>query len=276
MPCLDLKLFLHKVFHIKKIMKKILWLVSLAFVCVAFGPDLQKKVIRTSDGFDVECYISPTKLKRYNSKKMYHWFRSGRLHQTVASAGGYVLHKEYLKYYRSNQIAEEGTFSYGLKVGAWRTWHENGIPKTIEHWRNGYRDGKFIAYDSLGKTTLTGAYTYNLKSGYWIDHITKDSTYYKGEDSFKERPLNLIERTLRKKDSLEKVEIKRERVAQRYKDSVGRVERKVARRLKRKNDSIARVKQKADKRTQKRLDSINKSKAPKTSVLDKIFKKKAN
>ena len=50
---------------------------------------------------------------------MYYWFKSGEIHQSISSSGGFVLHKNYLKYFKSNQLAEEGAFSYGLKDGEW-------------------------------------------------------------------------------------------------------------------------------------------------------------
>ncbi|OEK07851.1 hypothetical protein A8C32_15325 [Flavivirga aquatica] len=254
-------------------MKKALSLILFSAICIAFSSDLQKKILRY-DGFNIECYVSPKKRSNFNNNKMYYWFKSGEIHQSLSAAGGFVLHKKYSKYYRSNQLAEQGEFNYGLKTGTWKTWHNNGKLKFIEEWKQGYKNGEFIAFDSLGNQTSTGSYNNNLKNGYWIDFIKKDTTYHRKKEVFNEKPRNLIKRVFRKKDSLEKIQIKLIRATERKNDSIKRIKTKSDRLLKKRNDSIKRVKIKLDKSAKKRLDSINKTKKTKRGFLDKVFKKK--
>ncbi|WP_428741883.1 toxin-antitoxin system YwqK family antitoxin [Tenacibaculum sp.] len=250
-------------------------IVFLVISCIFFSflSDVQKRTIR-DDGFDIECYIALKKLKSFGMDKTYYWFKSGRIHHSLSNIGGYVLHDSYIKYYRSNQLAEKGVFNYGLKTGIWENWYENGQLKLQEVWSNGYRDGEMTSYDEDGNLVLKGEYRNNLKVGYWIDYKTKDTLYYKKDIKFEEKPKNLLQRVLRKKDSIEKVQIKAERINERKKDSLKRVKRKVDRLIKKRNDSINKAQEKMEKLNQKKLDSIEKSRNTHESFFDKLFKKK--
>ncbi|NMH85954.1 toxin-antitoxin system YwqK family antitoxin [Flavivirga algicola] len=253
-------------------MKRVIGLIICSVMCFAFSSDVQRKVIRYN-GFDIECYVSLKKTNHFNKNKTYYWYKSGEIHQSLSTSGGLVLHKKYLKYYKGNQLVEQGTFSFGLKIGDWKTWYKNGKLKTNEAWVNGHRNGHFKAYDSLGNLIEKGNYKNNLKDGYWIDLVKKDTIYHKNDFEFKERPKNLVERLLRKRDSLEKVQIKADRKAKRKHDSINRVKLKLKRSLKKRNDSIKRVKDKLKRKEQKKLDSINRSKAPKKNFFKKLFNK---
>lgn len=228
-------------------------------MCLAFTTDLQKRTVREK-GFDIECYISLKKLKSYDDDKIYYWFKSGGIHQSLSNIGGDVLHDSYLKYYRSNQIAERGIFNYGLKTGTWRDWNEAGQLVLQEQWSNGYKHGKSISYNTNGDLKLKGEYKNNIKVGRWINYNTKDTVYYKKDAVFNEKPQGLIKRLLRKKDSIEKVQIKQDRFIKKRNDSLNRMKIKFKRTLKKRNDSIKRIQNKLNKRIKKKQDSINKIK----------------
>ncbi|HEX9825416.1 MAG TPA: hypothetical protein VGA80_02370 [Flavobacteriaceae bacterium] len=235
-------------------MKKSFVFLLLSFLCLAFSSDVQKRIVREGD-FDIECYISVKKLNHLEHDKVYYWFRSGEIHQSLSSVGGNILHNMYSKYYRSNQLAEKGMFNYGLKTGVWKSWNENGMLNQYQEWYNGYKEGAFIRYDINGNIILKGAYKSNLKDGYWIDYIKKDTTYHKNNTAFKERPKTFVERLLRKRDSLEKVEIKTERITKRKNDSIKRAKLKTERLLKKKKDSLDRATRKQKKQLQRKNDS---------------------
>ncbi|GAA3591210.1 hypothetical protein Q4Q39_15855 [Flavivirga amylovorans] len=257
-------------------MKRVIGIIICSVLCFAFSTDVQRKVIR-DNGFDIECYVAQEKPSNFNKGKIYYWFKSGQIHQSMSTSGGLVLHKKYSKYYKSNQLAEQGTFSFGLKIGDWKTWHENGILMTNVAWSNGYKNGHFKAYDSQGNLIEKGNYKQNLKDGYWIDFVKKDTTYHKNSFKFKERPKNLVERLLRKRDSLEKVQIKTDKRIKRKNDSINRVKLKLERINKKRNDSIKRVQTKLKKLEQKKQDSINKSlgkPTQKKNFLNTLFKTK--
>ena len=262
-------------------MKKYIIMLLMVVMCLAFTTDLQKRTVREK-GFDIECYISLKKLKSYDDDKIYYWFKSGGIHQSLSNIGGDVLHDSYLKYYRSNQIAEQGIFNYGLKTGVWRDWNEAGQLVLQEQWNNGYKHGKSISYNTNGDLKLKGDYKNNIKVGRWINYKTKDTVYYKKDAVFKEKPQGFIKRFLRKKDSTEKVQIKHDRLIIKRTDSLERVKIKFKRKLKKKNDSIKRGQNKLNKSIKKKQDSIKKiNKRLNTSIKNdtigffkRLFKKK--
>lgn len=259
-------------------MKKIFSILLLTSVCFAFTIDVQKKVIRQK-GFDIECFVALVQPVNFNDSKTYYWFKSGEIHESVASSGGFVLHKQYSKYYKSNQLIQQGEFNYGLKTGVWKTWYKNGNLKYKEHWKNGFKEGDFSTYDSLGQLMVQGAYKNNLKSGQWIDYIKKDTTYHAKSLVFDEKPKNLIQRTFRKKDSLEKVQLKLDRINKRKTDSINKQKIKRKRLIEKRNDSIKRANNKLKRLAKKQTDSIEratnkKQKKPKKGFLNTLFKKK--
>ncbi len=254
-------------------MKQVLVILIITLFCFAFTTDVQKRVIRDKE-YDIECFVTSKALKNYNNKKMYYWFRSGKVHRSVSSSGGFLLHGNYSKFFKDNRLAEQGEFSQGLKHGAWKTWYKNGQLKTKEYWDNGFKEWGFTSFDSLGNPVLKGHYRNNKRAGKWIDFANKDTLYYKDNTPYKEKPLNLIERTVRKRDSLEKIQIKQERITKRYNDSLKRVKLKKERIIKKRNDSIHKAQEKISKQRQKKIDSINKSKQPKKNFFKHLFEKK--
>ncbi|MDO5971365.1 hypothetical protein Q4Q35_16280 [Flavivirga aquimarina] len=239
----------------------------LVALCLAFTVELQKRTIR-ENGYDIKCYIALKKINNFDVDKTYYWYKSGGIHKSVANIGGEVLHNEYLKYYRSNQLAEQGTYNYGLKNGLWKSWYENGQLSTLEHWNNGYLDGKIANYDSSGSITLKGEYNNNLKVGTWINYKTKDTSYYKKDLKFEEKPKNLLQRVLYKKDSIEKAQIKLEKVIKRRNDSIGKVKAKLKKKNEKRKDSIKRVTAKHNRKLKKQNDSIQRANKKKNKSVE--------
>lgn len=207
--------------HIRKLMTFLL----ISMICFAFTTDVQKRVIR-ENGFDVECYISLKKLKSFNDDKTYYWFKSGGIHQSLGNVGGYVLHNLHLKYYRSNQLAEKGAFNYGVKNGIWKFWNKKGQLILQERWNNGFKQGEFTKYNDQGDLVTIGTYKNNLKTGRWIDYVSMDTTYHKSDAVFNKKPKNLLQRVLRKKDSLEKANEKSKKLFLKRKDSIEKAKNK--------------------------------------------------
>ena len=249
-------------------MKKGIIVLLTATLCFAFTTDVQKRMVREK-GFDIECYISLKKLNSFNEDKVYFWFKSGEIHQSLSNIGGYVLHSSFLKYYRGNQLAEKGTFDFGLKTGVWESWYENGKLKLQEQWTDGYKDGEVSTYDADGHLVLKGKYRNNLKVGRWINYKTKDTTYYKKDFKLKEKPESLLHHILKRKDSVEKVQIKINRARKKKSDSIKRVKNKMSKEVKKRNDSINRANKK-----QIRSTTQGKTKNTSKSFFKKLFKKK--
>ena len=140
--------------------------------------DIQKKILRSGE-YDIECYVSLKDVSSFDEDKAYYWFKSGEIHTSRYGAGGFVLHKTYSKFYKSNQLAEKGEFNYGLKDGVWKTWYRNGQLKEIIKWNKGVKHGDFIAYNENGTELEKGNFKRNHKVGTWVNLQTKDTTVYK-------------------------------------------------------------------------------------------------
>lgn len=179
-------------------MKKSILLIIISSFCLAFTSDLQKIKVQEGD-FNIEFYVS-LKKKKFEDNKMYYWYKSGAVHKSISNAAGTLLQGQYLKYYRSNQLAEKGVFNLGLKTGVWMSWHENGNLKLKETWKDGYKNGEFITYNSSGDIIHKSAFKNDLKTGLWIDYKTKDSIIYKkGEVFIKKKKKNLFKKLFKNK-----------------------------------------------------------------------------
>lgn len=192
-------------------------LVFFIFLLTSFSAgDLQYREIR-NEKFKIEFYVSLEKKGGYDHEKRYYWYKSGEIHSSVGEIGGDVLEGKFMKYYKTNQLAEKGDFKNGLKVGEWNTWHKNGRIQTTVKWRNGMKNGRFELYDSTGNILLSGRYRSNLKQGEWIDYRVSDTLKYrkgtlKIKDSiqrgsffgrlFKKKERDTLEQNISRKDTL--------------------------------------------------------------------------
>jgi len=184
-------------------MPKIITYTILTFFILSINSDIQRKVIRQGE-FDITCYVSLKKKLKTEANKEYFWFKNGEIHSNYSGIGGLVLHDTYTKYYRSKQLAEMGTFNYGLKHGEWKSWFENGILKEIFVWKNGTKQGIYYKYNEFGELIWSGKYKNGQKSNIWINHKTKDTTYYLKDTISKTRPKSkfskFLKRLFKKKD----------------------------------------------------------------------------
>ena len=125
-------------------MRRLLWLVAVLFLCSFSDTSLIKRI---SDAqFRYEFYTTTKKVSP-KSGRSYHWFKGGTIHNSEYGTAGELLTDNFSKFYHSNQLAESGTFKNGLKVGLWKTWHENGTLHTEAEWSGGTKDGSFAQYD---------------------------------------------------------------------------------------------------------------------------------
>lgn len=191
-------------------MKKIFILTIIFLSFLSTSSDTQRKLIRQDD-FDIECNVYLKLLTNFKKNKEYFWYKSNEIHSSSGVSGGLVLHNNFTKYYRSNQLAQSGYFNYGLKNGIWQEWYENGKTKSIINWKDGSKHGEYLTFDKKGEVLISGYYRNNDSAKVWINHFTKDTTYFKKGESHNEKPKNLFQRVFRKRDSLEKKELKEER-----------------------------------------------------------------
>lgn len=143
---------------------------------------------RISDAnFRYEFYTS-TKEVKPKATKVYFWFKGGAVHSATSGVSGQVLDGNYKKFYHSNQLAEEGNFKYGLKVGLWKNWFENGTIKSTQYWNSGLQTGFYYTYDASGNTIEKGNYKKGKKHGNWINFVSKDTMIYKNGVVFIPKP----------------------------------------------------------------------------------------
>ncbi|MAY21684.1 MAG: hypothetical protein CMC74_02790 [Flavobacteriaceae bacterium] len=160
---------------------------SLAILLVGFiGGQLEKKVIRTKE-YDIHFYVLNETVD-FEKDKMYHWYKSGEIHNSFGAPAGKLLHKEFLKYYADSQLAEKGEFYYGLKNGLWKQWYNNGYLMEEVRWRNGERNGSYTTYGVTGEPIIKGSYHKNEKDGIWVDLIKKDTTWFEDGIAYNEPP----------------------------------------------------------------------------------------
>lgn len=142
---------------------------------------------RISDkNFRYEFYTTEKKINP-KQNKTYSWFKGGLIHEAQGGIAGDLLNDKFIKMYHSNQLAEQGQFKSGLRVGLWKTWHQNGILATTQNWSKGLRSGKFFRYDESGILVENGKFRSNLKTGKWLEAENKEIITYRNGLIIKEK-----------------------------------------------------------------------------------------
>lgn len=90
--------------------------------------------------------------------KFYHYYVGNVIQATESVFQGKVLDGKYLHVRRDKTMIEKGLFDKGLKSGEWITWHGNGHIRTINHWKDGKRDGIYNEFYANGQLHRSGAY----------------------------------------------------------------------------------------------------------------------
>lgn len=137
----------------------------------------QRKIISDSE-FSYTFYVSTKETKAKDSKH-YYWYKSGEIHSSQGGSSGNVLHGEFTKSYKNNNLAEKGSFKNGLKNSVWKRWYKNGQLYEIAQWKNGLRLGDYMQFSENGKVSIRGHYKNNRKHDIWINVPTSDTLYFK-------------------------------------------------------------------------------------------------
>lgn len=163
-------------------LQKLYWVICSAVIFLLFSfqePKLKKRITDTS--FKYEFYVTD-KEPEVESDRIYYWFKGGAIHNSEYGVSGNLLDDTFDKFYLNNQLAEQGSFNKGLKVGLWKTWYENGAVETTQYWDEGRKKGFFYHYTQDGQLMEKGRYRADKKQGKWINYISKDTiSYKKGE-----------------------------------------------------------------------------------------------
>lgn len=151
--------------------------IILAFVLLSFGDPYAIKRISDKE-FRYEFYTTDKKIEP-KIAKTYYWFKGGLIHEAQGGIAGDLLNDKFIKMYHSNQLAEQGQFKNGLRVGEWKTWYSNGVLSTTLNYSKGLKSGKYFRYNEIGALVEHGKYTSNLKTGRWTNTETKEITTYR-------------------------------------------------------------------------------------------------
>ncbi|PXY41160.1 hypothetical protein DMB65_09405 [Flavobacterium cheongpyeongense] len=149
----------------------------LTFTLVSFADPYTLKRISDKD-FRYEFYTTDKKIAP-KLDKTYYWFKGGLIHEAQGGFAGVLLHDKFIKMYHSNQLAEQGQFKEGLRIGLWKTWYPNGALATTLTYYKGLRHGKYFRYNENGTLVENGRFSSNLKTGKWTNTETKEITTYK-------------------------------------------------------------------------------------------------
>lgn len=169
----------------KTIILRLLFLLFFVFILTSFDDPYTIK--RTSDkDFRYEFYTTDKKITP-NKNKTYYWFKGGLIHEAQGGITGDLLDNKFIKMYHTNQLAEQGRFKKGVKVGVWKTWYQNGLLATVQNWNDGLRSGSYLHYDQNGILIETGRFMSNLKNGKWINVENKDTILYKKGKNIKQK-----------------------------------------------------------------------------------------
>jgi hypothetical protein len=162
---------------LKKIFLPHYILIFFAFALVSFADPYAIKRISDKE-YRYEFYTTAKKIKP-NTAKTYFWFKGGLIHEAQGGIAGDLLDDKFTKMYHTNQLAEQGQFKEGLRVGLWKTWHPNGVLATTLAYSKGLRCGKYFRYDENGNLIENGAFRSNLKSGKWTNTENNEIIIYK-------------------------------------------------------------------------------------------------
>lgn len=176
-------------------------LIIIAIFLVSFSSD-PYSLKRISDAnFRYEFYTTKKNLKP-KADRSYFWFKGGLIHSAQSGIAGELLHDKFVKFYHSNQLAEQGNFKNGLKVGSWKSWFENGKIETIQNYKSGILNGRYITFNQDGEIIEKGNFAKGLKTGKWINLERKDTIVYKKGRIFnkKVKPAKDIKKTKNKED----------------------------------------------------------------------------
>lgn len=152
-------------------------LVLLAFTLLSFADPYTIK--RISDkNFRYEFYTTDKKVDP-KANKTYYWFKGGLIHEAQGGIAGDLLNDKFIKMYHNNQLAEQGQYKNGLRIGLWKTWYQNGILATTTNFSKGVRSGNYSRYNESGNLVESGKFSSDSKTGKWTNTETKEITTYK-------------------------------------------------------------------------------------------------
>ena len=145
-------------------MKQVLTIAVLILTVLSNAQEFEALRHCKSEEFKYDFYVL-LKEKNLSLKDtvFYCWFRAQKIHHTQGQVGGDILDGPFFKYYHSGQLAEQGHFKTGLKVGEWKSWRSDGTLVGIFNYSGGALHGKYSLFDESGYRVKSGKYRSGLE-----------------------------------------------------------------------------------------------------------------
>jgi len=222
-------------------MKFTIFIIIFSFSLFFTNKDSHRRVISDSE-YNYTFYTLSKEVKSKKLTKYYYWYKSGEIHISQGASSGNILHGEYIKSYKSNNLAEKGVFKNGLRDNTWNKWYESGQLYEICNWVRGHKSGSYAQFSEGGKLLIKGKYKQHNKHGMWVNFTESDTLYYKNGKQV-ERPEKFKIKSVAEKTStfFKNLFSKKEKVD---------VEKNV---LENKKSKAKRLKIKKNKKTQKKV-----------------------
>lgn len=109
---------------------------------VEWQPKTREVIVRQGDSsIHISLLIKEEPIK-INNSLTYYWYNKGQINYNQGDFAGVLLHGEYLVFNKDKKLVTKGKVEKGLKVGTWKSWHDNGKLKSIENYSKGLLDGE--------------------------------------------------------------------------------------------------------------------------------------
>lgn len=87
---------------------------------------------------------------------------------------------EWVTYWPTGGLREQGTYADHRKHGVWQSWHANGNPEQAREWKAGRWDGETRAWFTTGELKHTGYYRDGRRFGRWVAYFTNGRIAWEG------------------------------------------------------------------------------------------------
>ncbi|MEC3882035.1 toxin-antitoxin system YwqK family antitoxin [Parapedobacter sp. 10938] len=106
--------------------------------------------IRIDEGFIEVRFTRKEYIGKADPQRTYYSYYRDSIYTTQGGYHGYPLHGRYIERYGHKGLKVLGQYRYGLRVGKWQYWDEEGILRKVSHWKEGRETGRFAIYDEAG------------------------------------------------------------------------------------------------------------------------------
>ncbi len=147
-----------------------------AFLAFAFGfaaappiacpPGTEPTGAAPPDGYEAHCAGKDAAGRSTREGPARTWYDDGAPWIEESFAAG-LRDGRFVERHRNGQIAREGAYVAGRKVGTWRVYFESGVLEEESEWRDGVANGRFTAFWPGGAKRTEGRHCGGAQCGRW-------------------------------------------------------------------------------------------------------------